>query len=115
MVSGGRMGSAHTLHLSFGDHVHDLNAGQKDPGTAKGFEPWHGPRSSFDRPMIQLYPGIEIFGLADLVGRFTTGIDRFERGETGAAFVDGYRLGYTVLGDRFLKVTPGRSLVPMGA
>ena len=26
------MGSASALHLSFRDHVHNLNAGQKDPG-----------------------------------------------------------------------------------
>jgi hypothetical protein len=97
------MGSASIFHLSFRDHVHDLNAGQKDPGTAKRFESPHGPRSSLDRPMVLLDQIIEIFGLADLDGRFTIGIDRFERGEIGAAFVDGYRLGYTVLGDRFLK------------
>jgi hypothetical protein len=34
-------------------------------------------------------------------------LDRLERGETGAAFVDADRLAYTVLGDRFFKVTPG--------
>ena len=45
------MGSASTLHLSFRDHVHNLNAGQKDPGTAKSLETQHGPRSSLDRPM----------------------------------------------------------------
>ncbi|MGF6969528.1 hypothetical protein OKW43_006623 [Paraburkholderia sp. WC7.3g] len=55
---------------------------------------------------------IEIFRLADVDGRFTIGIDR---GEIGAAFVDGYRLVYTVLDDRFLKVAPGRQFVPMGA
>ena len=43
------------------------------------------------------------------------GIYRFERGEIGATFVDGQRLGRVILGDRFLNVTPGCSLVPMGA
>jgi hypothetical protein len=43
------------------------------------------------------------------------GIDRLERGEIGAAFVDGHRLGRAILGDRFLEVTPGCSLVPMDA
>jgi hypothetical protein len=109
------MGSLSTFRLSFGDHVHNLNAGQKDPGTAKGLEPQHRPRSSLDRPMVLLDEVIEIFGLADLDGRFTIGIDRVERGEIGATLVDGYRLGYVVPGDRFLKVTSGRSLVPMGA
>ena len=49
--------------------------------------------------MVLLDEVVEIFGLSDLDGRFTIRIDRFERGEIGAAFVDGYRLGYTVLGD----------------
>ena len=115
MISGARIGSVSALHLSFRDHVQNLNAGQKDPGTAKSLEPQHGPRSSLDRPMVLFDQVIEIFGLADLDGRFTIGIDLFERGEIGAAFVDGHRLGHAILGDRFLKVTPGCSLVPMGA
>ena len=49
--------------------------------------------------MVLLDQVIEIFGLADPDGRVTIGIDCFERGEVGTAFVDGYRLGYTVLGD----------------
>jgi hypothetical protein len=48
-------------------------------------------------------------------GRFTIIIEGFECGEIGAAFVDGHGLGRAILGDRFLKVTPGCSLVPMGA
>jgi hypothetical protein len=115
LISGRQMNSASTLHLSFHDHVHNFNAGQKDPGAAKSLEPQQGPRTSFDRPMVLLNQIIEIFALTDLDGRFTTAIDRFERGAIGAAFVDGYRLWYSVLSDRFLKVTPGRSLVPMGA
>ena len=109
------MGSASELHLSFHDHVHQFDAGQKDPGTAKSLESQHGSRSSLDRPMVLLDQIIEVFRLADLDGRFTIGIDRFERGEIGAAFVDGHRLGRPILGDRFLKVTPSCSLVPMGA
>jgi hypothetical protein len=35
--------------------------------------------------MVLLDQVIEIFGLTDLDGRFTIGIDRFERGEIGAA------------------------------
>ncbi len=115
MISGGRMGPASALHLFFRDHVHNLNAGQKDPGRAKSLEPQHGPRSSLDRPMVLLDQVIEIFGLADPDGHFTIGIDRLECGEIGATFVDGYRLGHAIAGNRFLKVTPGCSLVPMGA
>jgi len=56
---------------------------------------------------------VEIFGLTDLDGRFPIIIDGFECGEIGAAFVDGHCLGHAILGDRFLKVTPGCGLVPI--
>jgi len=58
-------------------------------------------------PMVLLDEVVQIFGLADLDGRFTIGIDGFERSEIGAAFVYRHRLGDTILSDRFLKVTPG--------
>jgi hypothetical protein len=32
------MGSASTFHLAFGYHMRNLDAGEKDPGTAKSFE-----------------------------------------------------------------------------
>ena len=54
------MGSASTLHLSFRDHVHNLNAGQKDPGTAKRFESQHGAGASLDRAMVLLDDVVEI-------------------------------------------------------
>ena len=60
------MSSASTLHLPFNDHVHNLNAAQKDPGTAKSLESQHGPRLSLDRPMVLLDKFIEIFRLANL-------------------------------------------------
>jgi hypothetical protein len=109
------MDSASTFHLSFNDHVHNLNVGQKDPGTAKSFESQHGSRTSLDRPMVLLDKVVEIFGPPDLDGRFTIIIDGFECGEIGAAFVYGHRLGNAILGHRFFKVTPGCSLVPIGA
>jgi hypothetical protein len=59
------MGSASALHLSFRDHVHSHNAGQKDPGTTKSLEPQQGPRSSFDRPMVLFDQLIDRFGLAE--------------------------------------------------
>ena len=87
------MRSVSTLHLPFGDHMHQFDPGQQDSGTAKSLEPQHGPRSALDRPMVLLDQIVEIFGLADLDGRFTIGIDRFERGEIGTAFVDGHVSG----------------------
>lgn len=65
--------------------------------------------------MILLYQVIEIFGLAELDRRFMTGIDRFKCGEIGADFSMVTVSGTPFRGDRFLKVTPGRSPVPMGA
>ena len=48
------MGSASALHLFFCDHLHKLNAGQKDPGTAKILEAQYGPGAPLDRPMVLL-------------------------------------------------------------
>lgn len=108
------MGSASTLHLPFGDHMHQFDAGQQDPGTAESLEPQHGPRASLDRPMILLDHVVEIFALANLDRPFTIGIDRFERGEIGAAFVNRHGVRFTVLIDRFLKIPPDCRLVTMG-
>lgn len=90
------MDSASTFHLSLGDHVH-LDSGQKNPGTAKSFEPQHGPRSSLDRAMILLHEIVEIFGLTDLDRRFAIGIDGFDCGEIGATFVDGHCVGHVAI------------------
>jgi len=65
--------------------------------------------------MVLLDKVVEIFGLADPDGRFTIIIDGFECGQIGAAFVNDHRIWYAILDDRFLKITPGCSLVPMGA
>ena len=54
LISAARMGSASTFNLSFGYRVHNLNAGQKEPGTAKIFESRHGARASLDHPMVHL-------------------------------------------------------------
>jgi NmrA-like family len=45
-ISGGKINGSGALHLSFRDHVHQLDPGQEDPGTAKTLEPQHGARSS---------------------------------------------------------------------
>jgi hypothetical protein len=53
LIGGGRMVSVSALHLFFRDHV-QLNAAQKDPGTAKIFEAQHGPGAPPDCPMVLL-------------------------------------------------------------
>jgi len=42
------MRSESTLHLSFGDRMHQFDASQQDLGTAKSLEPQHGTRASLD-------------------------------------------------------------------
>ena len=97
------MDAAYELHLSFNDHVHQFDAGKKDPSTAKSFESQRGSRASLDRPMILFEKVVEIFGLADLDGRFTIIIDGFECGEIGAAYVDARRRGHLIPGNRCHK------------
>jgi hypothetical protein len=110
------MGSASTLHLSFCDPVHHLDAAQQDPGAAKCFESQHGPGSPSDRTMVLLDQVIEIFGLVDLDGRcFTLGLMASSAGEIGAALVDSQRLRSAIPSDRFLKLPSGCRLVPMGS
>jgi hypothetical protein len=46
------MGSSIILYLSFRDHVHDVNAGQSNPGAAKRLEPPQESRASLDRTMV---------------------------------------------------------------
>ena len=109
------MRSASERHLSFHDHVHQFDSSQKDPGTAKVLNPSMGrvrrliARWSCSTRLLRYFDWRILMGVSRL------GIDRFERGEIGAAFVDGHRLGRAILGDRFLKVTPSCSLVSMGA
>jgi hypothetical protein len=109
------MGSASTLHVPFGDHMHQLDADQQDPGTAEGLEPQHWPRASLDRPMILLDHVVGIFALANHDGRFTIDIDRFESGEIGAALINRHGVGFTILLDRFLEIPPRCGLVTIGA
>ncbi|MGF6905111.1 hypothetical protein P3T22_006402 [Paraburkholderia sp. GAS348] len=59
------MDSASTLHLSFGDHMHDFDAARQNPGAAKRLEPQHGSRAPIDRRMVLLGEVVEMFGLAD--------------------------------------------------
>lgn len=83
--------------------MHKINASQNDQGTAKILDAQHGPGVPFNRPMFLLDEVVEIFGRAELDGRFTIGVDRFECGEIGAAFVDGRRLGHAILGESIFQ------------
>jgi len=65
--------------------------------------------------MVLLDELVEIFRLADLDEHFAISIDGFKRGEIGAALEAIHSLGHAIPADRFLEVSPGRALVPMGA
>ena len=97
------MGAASKFHLSFGDHVHKLNAGKKDSGTAKRFESQHGPCASLDRPMILLDNVVQVLVLPNLDRGITLGVDGVECGQIGPARVDRYGFGFTVLAIDFSK------------
>lgn len=57
---------ASVLHLTLGDHVHELDAAQQDLGATKILEAEHRPRASLDRPMILLDNIVQILVLANL-------------------------------------------------
>jgi hypothetical protein len=109
------MGSNSTFHLAFGYIVRMLNAGKKDPGSAKNFEPQHGSHAALDRSMVLLDQLLIYLDWWILKKRLTIINDRLECSEIGTAFVDGHRRGHAILGDRFLKVTLGCILVPLDA
>lgn len=63
-----RASDAPCLHLTFGDHVHELSAAQQYPGTTELLEARHRPRASLDCPMILLDNIVQILLLANLDG-----------------------------------------------
>ncbi len=103
------------LHLPFGDHMHQLNAAEQNASTSEILEAYHRPRPAFDRTMILLHDIVQLLRLMNLDGLLPVGANVLERGQIGAAFVDGYCPGLAVLPDRLLEVPACRNLVPMGA
>jgi hypothetical protein len=57
----------------------------------------------------------QVLDLTDLDGRFALGIYRVQRGQIGAAFVDGHRLGRTILSDRLFKEAARCHRVALGS
>jgi len=56
------------FHLSFLDHVHDLDVTQNNPRAAKALEPMHRSNDAFDRSMILLNHVVQIRDLPNLDG-----------------------------------------------
>jgi len=65
--------------------------------------------------MVLLDQVIQVLDLTDCDGRLSLGVDRVQRSQIRAAFVDGYHLGYTVLCDRLFKEAPRCHLVALGS
>lgn len=51
---------ATVLDLASGDHMHELDAAQQNPGVTKIFEAEHRPWASLDRPLILLGDIVQI-------------------------------------------------------
>ena len=58
---------------------------------------------------------IQVLVLADLDRCRPLGVERFERGQIGAALIHGNRFGLTILVNRLLEVAARSGLVTMGA
>jgi len=65
--------------------------------------------------MVLLDYVVQILDLTNLDGCLALGVHRMQCRQIRAAFVDGHRLGRTVLSDCLFKKTPGSNLVPLGS
>src|SRR5713101_6213304 len=64
--------------------------------------------------VVLLNDVVQILDLTNLDRGFSLGIHRMKRGQIGSAFINGYRLGRTVLSDRLFKEASGSGLVALG-
>ena len=74
------MGAFFNLHLSFPNHMHDLDAGQSDARAPKTLETQHRFRDAFDGPVILFDNVVQVLALPDLDRCFLLGIDRLGSG-----------------------------------
>lgn len=93
--------------------MHQLNAAEQDARTSELLQSNHWPRAAFDRAMILLHNIVEVLHLTDLDLLLAPGVDVVQCRQVRSASVDRHCPGLAVVPDRFLKVTPGRSLVPV--
>jgi hypothetical protein len=108
-------GEAIIVHLPLADHMHQFDAGQDDASTPEILETHHWFDDAFDGPVILLHDVIQVLVLANLDQCRALGVERFERGQIGAALIHGNRFGLTVLVNRLLEVAVRSGLVTMGA
>src|SRR5260370_42334353 len=94
------------LHLPFLDHMHDLDAAQNDTRAVEILESQHRSDSALDGTMVLLNDVVQILDLTNLDRGFALGIHRMKRGQIWLRFINGYRLGRTVLSDRLFQKPP---------
>jgi len=92
-------------HLSFLDHVHQLDSMQSAAGRVEGFEAEHGSNDSFNRPVVLLDEIIQVFTLTNLDGLTSFLLERLKGGGVGSAFIDGDLIRETMLPRRLLEET----------
>ena len=94
-------------HLSFLDHVHELDPNKGVLGCLERFEPRHRPDHSCHCSMIWLDTMVHIFHLADAAGGAILLVVALDGGFVGVTAVDGARLGNTMATDRLLQKAQG--------
>ena len=89
-------------HLSFLDHVHELNPNERVLGCLERFKPQHGPCHPLYTSMILLHNVVEILDLADGDRGAVLGIVALDGRFIGRTPVDGDLLRHAMAADRFL-------------
>ena len=90
-------------HLSFLEHVHELNPNECVLGCLKRFQPQHRPCHSLYTAMILLHNVVEILDLTDGDRGAVLGIIALDGRFIGRTPVDRDLLGHAVAAERFLE------------
>lgn len=109
----GRLSLAAVFHLPFPDHMHELDAGEKDVGAAKILEAQHRSGSTFDGTVVLLDNVVQVLDLAHHDPLPWSGVHVFESRHIRAAFIDCQFLRCAIPLDRMFEETACRSLVAM--
>src|SRR5262252_7928925 len=100
-------------HLSFLDHVHELNPNECVLSGLERFKPQHGSCHPLYASMILLHNVVEILDLTDGDRGAVLGIVALDGGFIGRTPVDGDLLRHAVAADRFLEKAERRLLVSL--
>ena len=100
-------------HLSFFDHVHEVDPDQSALRCIKRFEPQHRPCHALDGSMILLDHIMQIFDLTNGDGRPVLCVGAFDGRFIGVAAVNRDRFGETVPADGLLQEASRGVFVPV--